>query len=285
MAVQFARAPQVSQPGVLPALSTILDHATVKDVASFGPRNNEGLWPSYNTLPIPELVPICPDPLVEAADPQPPVWATAVEFALQVRTGCHWMGLDEADQMDAVRRVFELKEHHGLNQALRNTRFVPTGSGDPIEWPVDVIELPHSGGTEAAMSEVVATLEGYASTVYAGRPTLHVPYWAIMGATASSSPFVWEGDKCFTSTGSKVVIDDRSHYQAAQEGAPALVYVTGEVYIERTPLTVVQEPMLPGMGAGGGSDEGLLDGYIFSLAERLYRVAVDGFVASLEVAV
>ena len=281
MAVRFEVAQQVARPTVLPARSTLLDHASVVDADSFNPRNNEGLWPSYNTLPIPELVAICGGVPV-SENPAPPAWAPAVEFALRSETSCHWMGLDEADQVKQLEAVFELNEHKGLNKALRNTRFIATGSGDLIEWDVASVPIPASLGTTAPLKNVVPLLEGYASCVYAGRPTLHVPASAI-DAASSVSPFVWEGDKCFTKAGSKVVVDECSYSE--DTSSPALVYVTGEVYIERTPLTVAQKLMLPGMGAGGGSDEGIADGQTLAVAERLYRVAVDGFVASLKVAI
>ena len=58
------------------------------------------------------------------------------------------------------------------------------------------------------------------------------------------------------------------------------MYATGEVYIEQSEEINVQTYVVPGDGSGTGSDEnGISDNTSLALAERMYRVAVDCFVA------
>lgn len=279
--VKIISGADISRPTPEALGSSVLDHATVVDNARFGLRNNEGLWPSYNSLDTLTPVSICPDPFTGFKAFGVAEWVPAFEFGLYGGAQCLAVGLDEADQKSEVSRVFGLNEGKGIEQMLRDVRFVASDSDSPVAWdgPED---LTPSGGS-IPLTVAVGLLEGYAAQVYAGVPTLHIPRAAIailMGAGV----VVKEGDKFFTKTGSKVAAG--GGYDDDLISGEWTLYATGEVYIERTTTIEVQSTVIPGDGSGRGSDEnGLSDNTVVTLAERLYRVAVDGFVASVTAAV
>lgn len=274
--VKIISGTEVSRPTPEALGSSVLDHATVVENGKFGLRNNEGLWPSYNGLDTLNLVSICPDPFTGFKSFGVAEWVPAFEFGLYGGAQCLAVGLDAADQKAEVLRVFEHNEGKGIEEQLRDVRFLATDSDDRVQWDAPVDLTPSA---PIPLTVAVGLLEGYAAQVYAGVPTLHLPRAAVailMGAGV----IVEEGGKFFTKTGSKVAAG--GGYDEDLLSGEWDLYATGEVYIERTSDIHVQSHVLPGDGSGTGSGEnGLSDNSVITLAERLYRVAVDGFVAKV----
>lgn len=277
MNVQIIRGSEVNRPDTTPLGSSVLDHATVVEKPDFGLRNNEGLWPSYNCLNTLHPTPICPDPLGEGKTFDFAGWIPGFEFALQGGVQCKAVGLDVADQRSEIERVFRLNEGKGIELALLDNRFVELAeSGSTIGWdaPVDLTTTGPSG--ILALIVALASLEGYAATVYAGVPTIHMPRAA---ATLLDLHLVWVDGKAYTKNGSKVAIGGGYDTDAVPDGTYTL-YATGEVYVERSEEISIQSYVLPGDGSGTGSgDNGLSDNTVISMVERMYRAAVDCFVA------
>src|SRR5690606_21156387 len=143
-------------------------------------------------------------------------------------------------------------------------------SGDLWDAPEDVTPV---GGVP--LNVALALLEGYAASVYSGVPTIHMPRAA---ASLLNERIVWEGDKAYTRSGSKVAIG--GGYDTSPMDGTWDMYATGEVYVERSDMISVNTFVLPGDGSGEGSGEnGLGSNTALALAERMYRVAVDCFVA------
>lgn len=273
MNTQIIRGVEVNRPQTTPLKSTVLDHATVVENRSFGLRNNDGLWPSYNCLDT--LVPtsICPDPTTSKSF-STAEWTPAFEFAVHGGVQCKAVGLDVADQKAEVERVFRANEGRGVEQALLGNRFVAAGSDDPSLWdgPVD---LSASGMT---LIGALGALEGYAATVYAGTPTIHMPRAAAI-ILFGGGALMEEGGKFYTKTGAKVAAGGGYDSEETPTGSYTM-YATGEVYVERSEEVSVQTYVIPGDGNGLGSDEtGIPDNTVLALAERMFRVAVDCFVA------
>lgn len=277
MTVKITQEVSATRPQITPIKSSVVAHATVKDLSSFGLRNNAGLWPSYNCLDV--LVPttLCPDPLADSTKTfSVAEWQGAFEFAVYGAVQCNPVGLDVADQQSEVRRVFSLAEGKGVERALLETRFADTGPGsdEKVQWepPVDL-----TPGSDISLAVALALLEGYAAANYAGVPTIHMPRAA---ASLLNERIVWQGDLAYTRLGSKVAIGGGYDNEDGDFSNEWDLYATGEVYIERSEQVDVHSYVLPGDGSGVGSGEnGLSDNTSIALAERMYRVAVDCFAA------
>ena len=279
--VKIIENPEVGRPTPDPLRSSILDHASVvENVERFGLRNNEGMWPSYNALTTLNLVSTCPQPFEGFKTFDTAEWVTAFEFALYRGVQCLAVGLDKDDQKSEARRVFEASEGKSVEALLRETRFAPVDSSEDITWD-DPTVLTVPDGTPLAYA--VGLLEGHAAKVYAGVPTLHMPRAAVV--VLMGAGVVVERDGLFyTKTGAKVAAG--GGYDEDIETGDWTLYATGEVYVETSDIIHEQQMVLPGDGSGLGSDEnGLSDNTVITLVERAYRVAVDGFVASVTVSV
>lgn len=279
MNVRITREPQVTRPEPPRITSTVLDHATVVETTSFGLRNNAGLWPSFNCMDT--LVPteLCPEPLAPGEDATPKTfvsapWVPAYQFAVYGGVQCSAVGVDRADLDAEIRRVFERNEGKGVERSLLLNRFIARDEAAPgnggIGWdaPVDV-----TAGLTVSPTVALALLEGYAAENYAGLPTIHMPR-AMATVLAASGLIVWNGDVAFTKNGSKVVIG--GGYDLNLDEGSWDMYATGEVYVERSQTVNVSLPVVPG---DGSADRDLSDNTVIALAERLYRVGVDCFVA------
>lgn len=271
MTTKIIKGVEVTRPDTTPLASSVLDHATVKDVASFGLRNNEGLWPSYNCLDTRVPTTICPDPVSEKIFGSAE-WQPAFEFAVHGGVQCSAVGLDTADQKSEIARVFALNEGKAIEEALLGTRFVADPGG---AWGAPVNLTP---GSAITLQTALAILEGYAAAHYAGVPTIHMPRAA---ASLLNERIVWIAGQAYTRSGSKVAIGGGYDAEGTPDGAWDL-YATGEVYVERSEEVSVQTHVVPGDGSGLGSDEnGLADNTVIALVERMYRVAVDCFAAKV----
>lgn len=277
MGIAIIKGSEVTRPDTTPLGSSVLDHATVVADGHFGLHNNEGLWPSYNCLDTLVPTPICPDPLGSTLKTFSfAEWIKGFEFAVHGGVQCRTVGLDVADQKAEVERVFGLNEGKGVEQALLLNRFVATDSDAPVQWdaPVDV-----TPGSPVTIQIALALLEGYAASVYAGVPTIHMPRAA---ASLLNERIVWIDGKAYTRSGSKVAIGGGYDDPTALATGEWDLYATGEVFVERSETVSVQSYVLPGDGSGTGSDEnGIPDNSVLALAERMFRVAVDCFVAKV----
>lgn len=271
---QMIYAPDVKRPVPEPLTSSVLDHATVQDISHFGLRNNEGLWPSYNCLDLLTPTPICPDPLLEGyKEFDFAQWQPAFEFAVYGGVQCKAVGLDVADMKAETSRVFAASEGKGVERALMANRFVASTSGS-AQWDAPVDLTP---GSSTPLMAALGLLEGYAASVYTGKPTIHMPRAA---AVTLGDKIVWEGDKAYTRSGAKVAIGGGYDDETDLVSGLWTMYATGEVYVERSETINLVQHVIPGDGSGIGSDEnGLADNTVLTLAERMYRVAVDCFVA------
>lgn len=294
----FVTETETKRPEPNPIRSSVLDHAeaagNVVDTPvtkGFGMRTQVGMWPSYNCLETFTHTSMCPDPsgsktfdTVGRAD--------AFSFAVYAGVECRTIGLDKEDQEREVKRVFERNEGRGIERALKANRFVlRDGSvdnpltGDPYtndgrpnpEWdaPVDLTD----GATEVNPKVAFAILEGYARTIYAGVPTLHLP--AGMAAYLGGDVVIWEGSgdnmRAHSQLGSKIAVGGGYDPDYVGWDGTWTAYATGEVYIERSTILDQSVHDLPG-GRDGAANEGR--NHYLTLVERMYRASVDCFVAS-----
>jgi hypothetical protein len=269
--------------------STVLDHATVKDnVERFGMRNEAAMWQSYNCLDTLVPTPLCPDPLVDGETRAPKEfslapWVPAFSFAVYGAVQCSAVGLDVEDQKEEVKRIFLLSEGKGVEKALRENRFVARAKADTAlisavqtEW-----EAPEDLTPAAPVSVVVALalLEGYAASIYAGQPTIHMPR-AAATLLEGQGLITFDGNKARTKNGSKVVIgggyDDITMLSTGKWD----MYATGEVYVEKSKVINVNAYELQGEPADTVPSRTPFDSNTsVALVERAYRAAVDCFVA------
>lgn len=267
MNVKITTETPAKRPTPASLTSSVLDHATVVDKADFGLRNNEGLWPSYNCMDTLIPTPICPDPEFTKTFGFAE-WIPALEFAIHGGAQCKAVGLDVADQKSEIARVFGENEGKGVEQVLRYNRFVATDSDVFPAWDAPV-DLTATSGT-VTPNVALALLEGYAAVVYAGVPTLHLPRAV---ASLLNQHIVWTNGKAYTRNGSKVAIGG-GYDDIASTGVWEM-WATGEVYVERSAEVSVQSYVIP----GDGTDVAIGDNSVLALTERMYRVAVDCFVA------
>lgn len=281
--VRLIQNPEVSRPEPEPLGSSALDHAraagNVAQIDSFGLRNNDGLWPSYNCLdtlvPTPTCVNPAAQPFFKTFDIAP--WVPSFEFAVHAGVQCQAVGLDVDDQRSELERVFALNEGKGVERALLENRFVAYVPGsDEVgegEWDAPVDLTP---GSAITVQIALALLEGYAAAHYAGKPTIHMPRAA---AVLLGEKIVWQGDLAFTRTGAKVAIGGGYDDPDVPMDGTWDLYATGEVYVEMSDKVSHQQYTL-GDNSGLESDgNGLSANTVITLVERQFRVGVDCFTA------
>lgn len=278
---------QVTRPSTTPLTSSVLDHAsvvTLPEDESFALRNDEGLWPSYNCMDTLVPTPMCPDPLLSESGGfktfATAEWQPGFTFAVHGGAQCSAVGLDTEDQKRELARVFAANEGKGVEEALLRNRFVASdsdqttdlGAGVGWEGPVDI-----TPATAISLTTALALLEGYAATVYAGVPTIHMPR-AASTILEASGLIVWNGGKAFTKNGSKVAIGGGYDPDYTDWDGTLDLYATGEIYVERSGMFEFQSWNL--QTSHLGSDEsGISSNTVVALVERMFRVAVDCFVA------
>lgn len=289
MTTTMARGTEIKRPTTTPLKSSVLDHARsagnlrdVPDGEGFGYVNENGLWVSYNSLETLTPTAMCPEPTLSETGGfktfQSAGYIPSLSFAVYGAVQCNTVGLDRADMESELARVFALNEGKGIEQALLGNRFVAQAldPSNPLagSWDAAVDITPADA---VSLRVALGLLEGYAAVVYAGTPTIHMSRAAasILGADV----IVFDGDLAFTRLGSKVAMG--GGYDEINPDGKIDLYATGEVYVERSSEVVVKDLMtMPNDGSGLGSDEnGLAPNTAIALVERMFRVAVDGFVA------
>lgn len=281
MTVQTVRETPITRPATTLFKSSVLDHATIKDVGereSFGLRNEAGMWPSYNCSGPAIPVPFHCEPSEDPRKYGDMTWVPGFGFRLERGIACGLVGLNRTDMVSEYKRVFAAYEGRSVEKALRLYRFVeqtPGSEEDPngAQWtaPVDLTApLP-----DVPLTVALALLEGYAAENYAGVPTIHMSRAA---ASFLDDRIKWEGDLAYTRLGSKVAMG--GGYDDDLETGEWTMYATGEVFIERKPVTVHDLVVVPGDGSQATPSAGLEDNMALVTGDRLYRAAVDCFVAS-----
>lgn len=288
MTAQMIRGREVTRPTPDALTSTILDHATVVEYGEgegFGLTNNEGLWPSYNCLDTLVPTPTCANPAPQTfKEFSVAPWVPGFEFAVHGGVRCRAIGLDKSDQITELERVFARNEAKGVEMALLLNRFAGAsdgpGSGDDLNPGADGIwEAPVDLGAINSLAGALGALEGYAAANYAGIPTLHVPR-AVLTPGFGAGLFTKDGDKFYTKAGSKVAAGGGYDDQPGNAAGIYDLFVTGEVYVEKSSGFSRQEIVHPGDGSGVGSGEnGIPENSVIALAERMFRVGVDCLVA------
>lgn len=262
MTVNIIRGTEINAPAIEPIKSSILDHATVVETASFGHRNNEGLWLSYNALDTQVPLPDYCEPEVDPDDPDydpdaepfqktfaSASWISGAEFSVHGGVTCKAIGLDRPLQESEVKRVFAATEGRGVERGLLASVLRPDAE--------DVTPT-----TAASLSVALAALEGRAAATYAGLPTIHMSRAAatLLGA----DKIVWVGDKAYTRLGSKVAIGGGYDTDEDLTGTFDL-YATGEVFIEKSDMVDI-------------STFDTLTNDVLTLVERMYRVGIDSII-------
>lgn len=279
---------EVKRPVPTPLTSSVLDHAenagNVTNVSGgFGYRNNEGLWPSYNCLDLLTPTAICPEPQVGEKEFTAAEWQPGFTFAVYGGTQCRAIGLDKADQEAETFRVFESSQGKGIERALREIRFEASeapGSDAPAVSPYfGTWDAPEdlTPGTAIPLTVALALLEGDAAAKYVGLPWIHMPR-AAATVLEVSGLIVWEGDLAYTKNGSRVAIGGGYDDDAMLASGLWTMYGSGEVYIETAEAIQQAQYVLPGQAADSGV---LLENGVVALAERMYRVAIDCYVAKV----
>lgn len=259
-------------PAVTELQGTLLDAADVSDGIEWLDEN--GLFASYNCMSFEAAAEFCA-PNNKTFD-QAAAWQDGFRFAAYGGVSCSAIGLDQADMLSAVEDVFRRGESTAVERALMNTRF----QADPFvapategRWLAPVDLTPVGGAVSPQVG--VAILEGYASSVYVGAPTLHLPR-TVASLLLGTQGAVLEEGEFTTKLGSKIAAGagyDYPNLGPDGTGAPAgekWLYATGEVVVRRGPA-IVRQVMAH------------TDNEVYVLAERGYVAAVDCFTAAVRV--
>lgn len=247
--------------------SSVLDHAKVRDVSGdFGLSNDAGLWPSYNVATHVTMLDFC-EPDDKQFETAP--WVPAFPFALQQGFRCKAVGLDTNHMRSEASRVFDATEGRGVEKLL--STILPTGG---VGGAVHNL----TGATARDANIALALIEGSAAATYAGVPTIHMPRYI---ASLLGQKIVWKGNKAYTILGSKVAIG--GGYDIENPGGSAMLFATGEVYVERSTKIDLSTNVIPGDGSDDVAGMDLNDNTVLTLAERLYRVAYEPISADFAV--
>lgn len=268
--------PLQETPQIEPLVSTLLDHATIAE--GFAWVSERSLSDSYNCLDMAVETELCPDPS-SPKNFEAPGWNEGIRFAVYGGVVCKPFSFDVDKGEAEVKRVFQLRESLGVERALMDKRFILGPDDDPgvgvdSRWPAPTDITP---ATAPSAKVGLALLEGYAGSVYAGVPTLHIPR-TIGSLLLTENAGIVTAGKAYTHSGSKMALGAGYEYpNHGPDGTdPAAgtqwMYATGEVMVAR----------------GGVLAKAVLDtntNDILALAERPYVVAVDCFVAAIRVKV
>lgn len=254
-------------PEITPREGTLLDAASVKDGIEW--LDGEGLFESYNCLQFGADAQFCA-PSPKNFD-QSPVWQDGFRFATYGGIVCSSVGLDQAEMERQVEKVFEAGESTAVERALLETRF-RVSSGN---WAAPTDLTPTAGPVKPVVG--VGLLEGYASSVYVGTPTIHMPI-TVASMLLGVNGVELNESVLRTRLNSKIAAGagyDFPNYgpDGTQPAAGELwLYATGEVAVQRG-NAIVRQVMAHS------------DNEVFVLAERGYVAAVDCFTAAVRVSV
>lgn len=257
-------------PAVTPLKGSLLQTASVDE--NFPWQTGFDLFESYNCMKFGESAEFCADndkDLDQSAG-----FVDGFRFAAYGGVTCKTIGLDRGEMLSETERVFRTGESTAVERALMAQRFRANADANH-GWPAPVDLTPVGGAVRPAVG--VALLEGYASSVYVGVPTLHLPI-TIASLLLAVDGMAYVGDHLFTKTGSKVVAGAGYDFpNTGPTGANAAagekwLYATGEVYVARS-AEISQQAI------------NFETNEVTVLAERGYIVAVDCFTAAVRVTV
>jgi hypothetical protein len=269
---EVAMVTQIAYPAAPPITerkATLLDTATVTD--DFAWLDGRDLFDSYNAMTFQSAAAFCA-PNTKTFT-QTAGYQSGWRFAAYGGVLCKTVGLDQAEMKARVAEVFEAGESTAVERAMMSTRFVVSNPAGL--WPAPTDITPVAGAVKPGVG--IAMLEGYASSVYVGMPTLHIPVVIgslILGVDGAE----FNGDVLQTKLGSKVAVGAGYDYPnngptgAAAPTGERWLYATGEVFIGRSEVNIQQ-------AVNYSTNEVLV------LGERGYIVAVDSFAAAVRVTV
>jgi hypothetical protein len=264
-------------PAVSPLASGILDHASVKEGITWSNPRSIGL--SYNCLDTAVPTELCPEPTT-AKEFGSPGATEGIQFAVYGGVTCKPFGFDEETGLSEIERVFGLKESRGVERALMETRFVAGPDDDPgagvdNRWD-PALDLTPAGGA-VSPKIALAILEGYAASIYAGVPTLHIPY-TIGSLLASEQHIEAQGGKWYSRLGSKAAVG--AGYEFPNNGPDGTNPTPGELWVYASGEVMVARSAVESKAVTDFSSND-----IYALAERRYLAAVDCFTAAVRVSV
>lgn len=286
MTIALVKGTEVKRPTTTPLNSSVLDHAEAAgnvrnfgEDEGFGWTNDNGMWNSYNSLETLVPLPLCPDPLFEETGDYKQFgsaeWMPSLTFAVYGGVACSAVALDTEDQKAELERVFGLNEGRGVEQALLGNRFIAQAAdpADPLQgsWAAPT-DITPTGDISPRVA--IGLLEGWAAEHYAGVPTLHMP--RALGSILGSEVINWVDGLAFTKMGSKIAFG--GGYDEHPQDGTFDIYATGEVYVERSGVLSLKSMTMPNDGTGRGVGSDLDPNTAIALVERMFRVAVDGFV-------
>lgn len=247
---------------------TLLDAATVSEQFAWLGEGDD-LFDSYNCMSFQASPEFCA-PNTKDFD-NVIGWQSGFRFGAYGGVTCRSVGLDRAHMLSEVERVFAAGESTAVERALMDIRF--TERTDYWDAPVDI--TPVAGAVKPAVG--VSMLEGYASSVYVGAPTLHMPR-TIASLILGVDGAVLEGSVLRTKLGSKIAAG--AGYDFPNTGPTGSAAATGEKWLYATGEVVV----LRGQAEIRQAID-MEDNEVYVLAERPYIAAVDCFTAAIRVTV
>ena len=265
-------------PSITPLASTLLDHATVSEGIEY--LNERSLFQSYNCLDMAVPTALCPEP-TEAKDFQDPYTSEGIRFAVYGGVACKAFDFDEATGLAEINRVFTAKESIGVERAFMDTLFIDGPDDDPgagvaLRWE-QAEDLTPAGG--AVLPEVgLAILEGHASSIYAGVPTLHIPR-TIGSLLLTRNAGEMQAGKAYTQSGSKMALG--AGYEYPNHGPDGSDPAAGDLWMYASgEIAVARSEVLAKSVLDRSSNETI------AIAERIYMGAIDcGYVSAVQVRV
>lgn len=256
-------------PGTTPLLGTLLHTATVEPGIEYLVEGRD-IFESFNRMSFGRTAVFCG---VNAKTfDQASTWVQGVPFVAYGGVLCNAVGLDQADQLTEVTRVFSDGESVAVEAAVMDLLFSPTA---PSTFAVPTDITPAGGAVKPKVG--IAMIEGWMARRYVGTPTIHLPTVIaslVMGADGVAA----EQDVLMSKLGSKIVNGagyDEPNVSPAGAANPAgerWIYGTGEVLVRQGDVIAQQ--------AFNQSNN-----QVTTLAERPYVIAVDGPVVAVRVQV
>lgn len=195
-----------------------------------------------------------------------PGWPDGIRFAVYGGVDCKSVGNSLEHEHSELERAFLANESVGVEQAIMAQLFTNPAATDIT---------PAGGAVDPAVG--LAILEGYASTHYAGVPTIHAPR-TIGGLLWRSQVMVRVGNAFYSTQGSKVA--SGGGYQNPNNGPTGAAPAAGELWMYASgEVVVARGDLISQVAADQGNNS------VIALVERAYVAGVDCFTAAIKVKV